>query len=246
MSDIDIREVVISYDHGQSRQKIIDGVSMEIKKGEFVCIVGQSGCGKTTLLNVIAGLLKPESGQILYRGRPSPDSVRIGYVFQFPRLLPWRTVQENLQFVLKETDAGVKDKIAHVLEMVGLGGYEKYYPHQISGGMQARVSIARALVIDPDILLMDEPFSHLDQITAKKLREDVVKLWAKTKMTVIFVTHDLHEAVYLADRVYVLGGRPATIRHVENIDIMRPREYDGDEVFKVYKKLANIIYSIQS
>jgi len=143
-------------------------------------------------------------------------------------------------------EPGVKDKIAHVLEMVGLGGYEKYHPHQISGGMQARVSIARALVIDPDILLMDEPFSHLDQITAKKLREDVVKLWAKTKMTVIFVTHDLHEAVYLADRVYVLGGRPATIRHVENIDIMRPREYDGDEVFKVYKKLANIIYSIQS
>jgi len=243
MFEVELRDVVVSYDHRQSKQKIIDSVNMQIIKGEFVCIVGQSGCGKTTLLNVIAGLLKPEAGHILYRGQPSPDSVKIGYVFQFPRLLPWRTVRQNLQFVTKEVNS---DKLTYVLEMVGLRGYEKYYPHQISGGMQARVSIARALIVDPDILLMDEPFSHLDQITAKKLREDVVKLWEKTKMTVIFVTHDLHEAVFLADRVYVLGGRPATIRHIENINIMRPREYDGDEVFKFYKRLSNMIYNIQS
>jgi NitT/TauT family transport system ATP-binding protein len=205
----------------------LDGVSFEASGHVFVSIVGPSGCGKSTLLNILAGVETPTSGsvEIAEEGRRA----KVGYVFQAPRLLPWRSVLDNMLFVQREKGEQVRERAARYLEMVGLEDFQKAYPAQLSGGMQQRVGIARAFSIEPDALLMDEPFSHLDAITARGLRRELYSMWVETKKTVLFVTHDVGEAVELSSRIVILakGGK---LREDITVDLPFPRDPADDQV----------------
>jgi len=206
-------------------------ISLVVEKNEFVSLLGPSGCGKTTLIRVIAGLIPADRGQILVNGRPvtAPGRDRC-MVFQQFGLLPWRTVLSNVEFGL-EIEGVAKEERAQIarkyLELVGLVGFENYYPHQISGGMQQRVGIARALSKKPDILLMDEPFGAVDAQTREQLQEELLKIWDQTDTTVVFVTHSIDEAIYLSDRVVVMQARPGRIKEELAVDLPRPR-WEGD------------------
>jgi NitT/TauT family transport system ATP-binding protein len=195
----------------------------------FVCIVGPSGCGKSTLLNIVARFLKATSGEILVEGLPvrHPDPRRI-FVFQENGVFPWLNVHENVGFGLRKQTQGERDRIiAGYIDMVGLGGFENAYPHELSGGMRQRVEIARALAANPDIIYMDEPFGALDFLTRLKMRTDLVRIWQSEKKTILFVTHDIEEAVQLADRILIMTARPATIQEVVDVDLPRPRHLDS-------------------
>jgi len=206
-------------------------ISLAIRKNEFVSLLGPSGCGKTTLIRIIAGLLPADCGEVLVNGQAVtvPGRVRC-MVFQQFGLLPWRTVLSNVEFGL-EIDGVPKDersaRAGQYLELVGLKGFERYYPHQISGGMQQRVGIARALSKKPDILLMDEPFGAVDAQTREQLQEELLKIWSRTDTTVVFVTHSIDEALYLSDRVVVMQARPGRIKEEVSVDLPRPR-WEGD------------------
>jgi len=206
-------------------------ISLAIRKNEFVSLLGPSGCGKTTLIRIIAGLLPADCGEVLVNGRlvTAPGADRC-MVFQQFGLLPWRTVLSNVEFGL-EIEGVPKDERAALagqyLELVGLKGFEHYYPHQISGGMQQRVGIARALSKKPDILLMDEPFGAVDAQTREQLQEELLKIWSRTDTTVVFVTHSIDEALYLSDRVVVMQARPGRIKEEVSVDLPRPR-WEGD------------------
>ena len=206
-------------------------ICLTVRKKEFVCLLGPSGCGKTTLIRIVAGLLPADRGEVLVNGNPvtSPGRDRC-MVFQQFGLLPWRAVLGNVEFGLEIE--GVpreerRDISRKYLELVGLNGFEDYYPHQISGGMQQRVGIARALSKKPDILLMDEPFGAVDAQTREQLQEELLKIWAKTDTTVIFVTHSIDESIYLSDRVVVMHSRPGRIKEEVLVDLPRPR-WEGD------------------
>ena len=202
-------------------------ISLAIRKNEFVSLLGPSGCGKTTLIRIIAGLLPADCGEVLVNGQavtvPGRDRCM---VFQQFGLLPWRTVLSNVEFGL-EIDGVPKDersaRAGQYLELVGLKGFERYYPHQISGGMQQRVGIARALSKKPDILLMDEPFGAVDAQIREQLQEELLKIWSRTDTTVVFVTHSIDEALYLSDRVVVMQARPGRIKEEVSVDLPRPR-----------------------
>lgn len=210
----------------------LTGVSLDINKGEFISLLGPSGCGKTTLLRIIADLLQPTQGTITVGGetpRQARLKQRYGIVFQSAVLYDWRTVKKNVMLPLeimhvpKEQRAERAEKM---LELVGLTDFAEHYPNQLSGGMQQRVGIARALALQPEILLMDEPFSALDEFTREKLHTDLLKIWRKTNKTIIFVTHNIQEAVFLSDRVCVLSPHPGRLSAVVDIDLPRPREMD--------------------
>jgi NitT/TauT family transport system ATP-binding protein len=205
----------------------LDGVTFEASGHTFVSIVGPSGCGKSTLLNILAGVETPTSGRADITSNGS--KARVGYVFQAPRLLPWRSVIDNMLFVQEERDEQAMARASRYLEMVGLADYRKAWPSQLSGGMQQRVGIARAFSIEPDALLMDEPFSHLDAITARGLRRELHSIWMETKKTVLFVTHDVGEAVELSDRIVILakGGK---LRQDLAVDLPYPRDPADDKV----------------
>jgi NitT/TauT family transport system ATP-binding protein len=207
--------------------KVLTDISFEMHEGEIVSVVGLSGCGKTTLLRIVGGLLSPDEGAIRVDGRQvSGPGLDRAIVFQQPSLLPWRTALRNVEFglELKRTDKGTRlAKSRDALRLVGLGDYEKYYPMQMSGGMQQRVGLARALVVEPEILLMDEPFSALDAQTREELQVELLDLHAKTRKTIMFVTHDLDEAVYLSDRILVLLPHPGRVHTVIDVDLPRPR-----------------------
>lgn len=208
---------------------VLEDVNLEVKRGEFVCIVGPSGCGKSTLLNIIGGFLKQSSGEVLVEGVPvtGPDPKRI-FVFQENGVFPWLNVEDNVGFgLLGKADTERRDIVRHYIEMVGLTGFGKSYPRELSGGMRQRVEIARALASSPDIIYMDEPFGALDFITRLKMRADLVRIWREEKKTILFVTHDIEEAVQLADTVLVMSKRPATVSLRETIDIPRPRDLDS-------------------
>ncbi|MDF2114131.1 ABC transporter ATP-binding protein [Roseiarcaceae bacterium H3SJ34-1] len=202
-------------------------VNLDIEEGEFVSIVGPSGCGKTTLLKILTGVLSRSSGDILIAGsRLSGPSREIGVVFQAPVLLPWRTVIENVMVpiqVQKRDRAEFESRARRLLAMVGLAGFEDKYPSELSGGMQQRVGICRALVHDPSFLLMDEPFGALDAMTRETMNEELQRIWQESKKTVLLVTHSIPEAVYLADRVIVMTPRPGRIVEVIKVDLPRPR-----------------------
>jgi NitT/TauT family transport system ATP-binding protein len=208
--------------------EILDNITLTFERGRIVALVGRSGCGKTTLLRIAHGLVHPTHGSVLVDGVTvtKPDHRR-GLIFQQPNLLPWRTALENAAFGLRMRHAPrpVQRQIAlENLQLVGLVGFEHHYPYQLSGGMQQRVGIARALAIDPEILLMDEPFGGLDAQTKEQLQEELLRIHGKTGKTIVFVTHDLDEAVYLSDRVVVLSSRPARVLETVPITIPRPRE----------------------
>ena len=215
----------------KSKILVLDNVNFSVGNDEFVCLVGPSGCGKSTILRIIAGLEKSDSGKILFRGQtitqPTP---KIAMVFQLFGLLPWKTALENVEVPL-EVLGIEKEKRRHVageyLNMVGLAGFENTYPHDLSGGMKQRVGIARALALKPDVLLMDEPFSSLDEFTAKTLRELVLDIWRNPTLptnTFIMVSHNVEEAVFMADRVIVMSPRPGKVIGEVKIEIPRPRE----------------------
>ncbi len=206
-------------------------VSLTIRRKEFVSLLGPSGCGKTTLIRIIAGLLAADRGEVAVNGQTvtAPGRDRC-MVFQQFGLLPWRTVLANVEFGLEIEGVGKEERrraAEKYLELVGLKGFEQYYPHQISGGMQQRVGIARALSKQPDILLMDEPFGAVDAQTREQLQEELLKIWNQTDTTVVFVTHSIDEAIYLSDRVVVMQGRPGRIKEEVTVDLPRPR-WEGD------------------
>jgi NitT/TauT family transport system ATP-binding protein len=206
------------------------GLELEVERGEFICVVGPSGCGKTTLLRVVAGLEPATSGSVMLDGKPvrGPGRNR-GFVFQNDSLLPWRTVLDNA-LVGPEVAGRVGDKekarTLDLLKLVGLGGFEHYYPRQLSGGMRQRVNLARALAIDPDVLLMDEPFAALDAQTREIMQTELLRIWDQGRETVLFVTHQIDEAVFLSDRVVVLARRPGRLQDIVRIKLPRPRTLD--------------------
>jgi NitT/TauT family transport system ATP-binding protein len=206
-------------------------ISLTIRRKEFVSLLGPSGCGKTTLIRIIAGLIPADRGQVVVNGQTvtAPGRDRC-MVFQQFGLLPWRTVLSNVEFGLEIEGVAKEERrrtAEKYLELVGLKGFEHYYPHQISGGMQQRVGIARALSKQPDILLMDEPFGAVDAQTREQLQEELLKIWNQTDTTVVFVTHSIDEAIYLSDRVVVMQGRPGRIKEEVTVELPRPR-WEGD------------------
>jgi ABC-type nitrate/sulfonate/bicarbonate transport system ATPase subunit len=208
---------------------VLEEIDLAVAEREFVAIVGPSGCGKTTLLRIAAGLILPSHGEVLVDGRrvlgPGRDRAM---VFQDPALLPWRTVLGNMAYGVECLRVPPKQALAVArpwLELVGLEGFDQHYPHEISGGMQQRVNLARALAVDPQILLMDEPFAALDAQTRESMQSELLTVWARAPKTVVFVTHDIGEALYLADRVVVLTARPARIREVVPVTLPRPRDH---------------------
>jgi NitT/TauT family transport system ATP-binding protein len=220
-------------------------ISLEIRDQEFLCILGPSGCGKTTILRIIAGLESATSGTISINGttitKPSP---RMAMIFQEYSLFPWRTVQDNVMLGLElkgMKKAEREDDTKEYLELVGLKGFELSYPYELSGGMRQRVAVARALAIDPSILLMDEPFGALDAQTRNRMQHELLHIWQKTKKTILFVTHSVDEAVFLADRVVVLSRRPGTIREIVSVPGDRPRERTGEQFVHIRRHLLEMI-----
>jgi NitT/TauT family transport system ATP-binding protein len=210
-----------------TRLTALDGVSLKIMEGEFVSIVGPSGCGKTTFLAIVDGLIATTAGRILVDGevmtKPGPDRA---VVFQDASLLPWRTVLANVCYGLECLGTGrseAESRAAHFIAMIGLAGFEHHYPYELSGGMQQRVNLARALVVDPKILLMDEPFASLDAQTRELMQEELLQIWLQARKTVLFVTHQIDEAIYLSDRVVIFSGRPGKVKDIIPVEIERPR-----------------------
>jgi NitT/TauT family transport system ATP-binding protein len=205
----------------------LQDVNLQISSGEFVSIVGPSGCGKTTFLNAVDGLLKTSRGRLMLDGNPitGPGKDR-AMVFQMASLLPWRTVMGNVMYGLELLGRKKRDeqkKVEDLIRLIGLSGFEHSYPSELSGGMQQRVNLARALAVDPEILLLDEPFAALDAQTRELMQFELLRVWSTTRKTALFVTHHISEAIYLSDRVIVFSGRPGTVKDIISIDIPRPR-----------------------
>jgi len=205
---------------------VLQDIHLDVSPGEFVCVVGPSGCGKSTLLNIMGGFLSPTSGSVRIDGETvhGPDPRRI-FVFQERGVFPWLTVEGNIGFGLfKSNPAERQQRVAHYIKMVGLEGFEEAYPSELSGGMKQRLEVARALAVNPDTLYLDEPFGALDSITRHVMRGELLRIWHAERKTIVFVTHDIDEAVQLADRVVVLSARPAAIQQIVLIDIPHPRD----------------------
>jgi NitT/TauT family transport system ATP-binding protein len=226
---LEIRSVEQWFQNGLDSLRVIDNLSLSIENGQFVVFLGPSGCGKSTLLRLIAGLEAPSAGSILIEGAaPDPRSKHtLGFVFQEPALLPWRTVQRNVVLGLEArgvSGSQRREHAAQMLQLLGLKGFETFYPHQISGGMKHRVAIARAFVLDPIILLMDEPFVALDAQPREDLQQELVRLWTRQRRTVVFVTHSLEEAILLGTRLIVFSRRPASVVLDRKVDLPYPRD----------------------
>jgi len=241
MSLIQLKDIVKTYEDPKRKTKLlaIDNVSLEVEENEFLCILGPSGCGKSTLLNMIAGFEKQTSGSVHMNNKliTKPGADR-GVVFQQPTLMPWLTVWENVSFHLMlegVSKAERKKRSLEYIEMVGLKGFENHFPYELSGGMNQRVGIARALMLNPSAILMDEPFASIDAQTKSDMQEELVKLWEKHKITVIFITHSIDEALILGTKVAVMTRRPGTIREMMPINLPRPRDVTSDE-FNSYKR----------
>jgi ABC-type nitrate/sulfonate/bicarbonate transport system ATPase subunit len=214
---------------------VLEDISLEVADGEFVCLLGPSGCGKSTLLSTMAGFLLPTSGEVKIDGEVvrGPDPRRI-FVFQERGVFPWLTVEGNIAFGLFHlTRPERQQRIAHYIKMVGLEGFEKAYPPALSGGMKQRLEVARALAVNPDMLFLDEPFGALDSITRLIMRGELLRIWEAERKTIIFVTHDIDEAVQLADRVVVMSARPATIQQIVKIDIPHPRDISSSRYLEL-------------
>lgn len=241
---IDVSNVTISFEEENQTHVILDDVSLNIEKGEFICLLGPSGCGKSTLLNAMAGFLKPTSGEIKIENQiVQKPSMKYVTIFQNYGLLPWRTVQKNVELGL-ETQKYSKEKKAkiasHYLKMVGLEHATKKRPAQLSGGMQQRVAIARALAVEPDILFMDEPFGALDAITRMKLQTDILEIAQDTKKTVVFVTHDIEEAVFLADRIVIMSANPGRIKALLMVQLPKHRDRTSNDFLMIRDKVYEI------
>jgi len=229
---------------GRTQVQALAGISVEIEAGEFITIVGQSGCGKTTLLKILAGLLQRSAGSVTLRGQPVDEPSRdIGIVFQDPVLLPWRTVFDNVMLPVEVLGLDRRSSAKRgrdLLGLVGLRGFEEKYPHELSGGMRQRVAIARALVHDPSLLLMDEPFGALDEMTRERMNMELLRIWEDSGSTIVFVTHSIAEAVFLSTRVVVISPRPGCITGVIDIDLPQPRNTDTREQERFFELVTEV------
>jgi NitT/TauT family transport system ATP-binding protein len=228
----------------QPTVRALDGLDFEMHGQTFVCMVGPSGCGKSTFLNIVSGVETPTSGSVTVTtddGKPA----RLGYVFQDPRLLPWRTVMANLMYVQKERNEKTLANVHKFVELVGLKGFEDMYPAHLSGGMQQRVGIARALSVEPDLLLMDEPFSHLDAITARTLRRELQDIWRETKKTILYVTHDVMEAVVLSERIIIVAYGGKNFADFEN-KLPYPRHQSDPAVATMQADILRVFEDMES
>lgn len=220
--------------------EVLDTINLNIKSGEFISIVGNSGCGKSTLLKMLVGLDSPTKGKIIVGDRVvSEPRADVGMVFQEARLFPWLSIEKNISFGIANNVARENRQriVKEAIELVGLHGFEKAYPAQLSGGMQQRASIARALVGEPEVLLLDEPFGALDAFTRITMQNEVLKIWEKEKRTMILVTHDIDEAIFLSDRIVILSERPGSIKEIINVDLPRPRDRSRQEFLNIRKKI---------
>jgi len=235
--------IYMSFTRGGESLPVLEDINLEVGEGEFLCLLGPSGCGKSTLLSTIAGFLSPTSGEVkidseIVRG---PDPRRI-FVFQERGVFPWLTVEGNIGFGLFKLPGAERERrIAHYIKMVGLEGFEKSYPSELSGGMKQRLEVARALAVNPDMLFLDEPFGALDSITRLIMRGELLRIWEAERKTIIFVTHDIDEAVQLADRVAVMSARPGRIQQIVNIDIPHPRDINSARYLELRTGIFNQI-----
>ena len=230
MNKLEARSISKTYKKGEATTEVLRDINLTINPGEFVSIVGASGCGKTTFLRIVDGLIQPESGQILIDDRvvvrPGQDR---GFVFQADCLLPWRTVLDNVALGLElqgKDRQTARESALPFIRLVGLQGFENSHPSELSGGMRQRANLARALVIDPKVLLMDEPFAALDAQTREIMQQELLRIWSEQRKTVLFVTHQIEEAVYLSDRVIVFTARPGRIKQIVTIQLSRPRPFE--------------------
>jgi NitT/TauT family transport system ATP-binding protein len=242
---VSVENVGKRYDGARGPVRALDGVSFDVADGEFVCVVGPSGCGKTTLFRIIAGLEPPSEGRVTLDGTeldgPTTD---LGLVFQEYHLFPWLTVADNVGFGPKHAGMAREERDARVRELVELVGLEESadgYPRDLSGGMKQRVALARALALDPGLLLMDEPFGAVDAQTRRMLQDELLDIWTETGKTVLFVTHDVEEAVRLADRVVVMAADPGRIRTVVDVDLPRPRSRTDEAFGATYERVLGLI-----
>ncbi|ARM16233.1 MULTISPECIES: ABC transporter ATP-binding protein [Rhizobium] len=232
----------VGFAYPESRRRIFERFSLEARPGEFVAVLGPSGCGKSTLLNLLSGFLRPQSGHITIDGAPvAPEHPALGYVFQSPNLFPWLSVLENVRFGLRMNYRGTpqeqRSTALHFLRLVGLEEQAQEPPHRLSGGQRQRVALARSLALEPRLLLMDEPFAALDAMTRAALNDELLRIWSSLDKTVLFITHDIDEAIYLADRVLVLGLPPTGITAEVKIDLPRPRDQRGTRANPLFTEL---------
>lgn len=230
-------------DKTKSDVHVLEDINLDVREGEFICIVGPSGCGKSTLLNIAGGFLTETAGEITIDGKrvTEPDPRHI-FIFQENGVFPWLNVEDNVGFGVKRPNEAEKKKVVdHYIEMVGLTGFGKTYPRELSGGMRQRVEIARAFAAEPDVLFMDEPFGALDYLTRMRLRSELTQIWQRERKTVLFVTHDVEEAVQLSDRVVVMGKRPSRIRDIVKVDIPRPRDLDDPACRRLRDHIFNVM-----
>lgn len=246
---LEISQISKYFGDKHTRRCVLSNINLQIQPGEFVCLLGPSGCGKSTLLNSIAGFIKPDSGLISVDDqrvmKPGPDR---GFVFQKNSLLPWMTLEQNVGYGLKIQGLPPKQitsRVNHILDLVGLLAYRQSYPHQLSGGMQQRGSIVRALITKPKVLLMDEPFGAVDAQTRVILQEMLLSIWAKVGITIVFVTHDIDEAVLLADRIVVMGVNPGHIKEIFDVSLKRPRSADSTFLDEFRETKLRVLRSIR-
>lgn len=246
MSMIEAKSLCVSYKTKNGTITAMDHVSLNIEEGEFICLLGPSGCGKSTFLNIVAGFLTPTSGEITLDGKAitKPGKER-GVVFQEHALFPWLTIKENILFGLKLRNVAAqeqKQELEKYLDMMGLTRFQNAFPKELSGGMRQRTSIARALINQPRTLLMDEPFSALDEQTRRKLQDELVKIWAREKVTIIFITHSIDEALILADRIVVMTPRPGRIHTIYDMTgYARPRDESSQEMLAIKQEIGEIL-----
>ena len=242
----------ITYVSSRGPVRALESLSATLRQGEFLSVLGPSGCGKSTLLKVVAGLLRPTSGKVMLAGEeirgPRPD---VGIVFQQPTLLPWQTVLDNVLLpvrTLRLDRTKGRERALELLKLVGLEEFNRHYPHELSGGMQQRVGIARGLVHDPNLLLMDEPFAALDAMTREFMMEELQRIWMAARKSVVFITHSIPEAVFLSDRIVVLSNRPASVLREIEVDLPRPRTLDtmASPAFANYTNQLRALFAGQS
>ncbi len=224
---------------------VFNRLNFSVRDNEFLCILGKSGCGKTTLANLMTGLIRPTEGQVMIDGQTvDPKRHDLAFVFQEPSLWPWRTVRDNVRIGLEikqMPSAEAERRVKEMIELVGLQGFESYFPYQISGGMKQRVAIARAFAVDADLIMMDEPFAALDAQTRHNMQAEVLRIWERRKHTVVFITHSLEESIYLAERIIVLSDKPATIKGDFVVDLPRPRDFAHPEFIALRKRLGELV-----
>ncbi|HEX5233951.1 MAG TPA: ABC transporter ATP-binding protein [Silvibacterium sp.] len=235
--------VNMSFTREGKNLPVLENIDLDVGEGEFLCVLGPSGCGKSTLLSAMAGFFAPTSGEISIDGEivRGPDPRRI-FVFQERGVFPWLTVEGNIGFGLAKLSRSDRSRrIGHYIKMVGLEGFEKSYPHELSGGMKQRVEVARALAVNPDVMFLDEPFGALDSITRMVMRGELLRIWQAERRTILFVTHDIDEAVQLADRVVVMSARPGRVQQIVPIDIAHPRDISSTRYLELRDGILNQI-----